>query len=105
MGWYCGVASALARLGIRGHSGPFDWIFSDYSSVLYQIEHNFQDYLNIENLKVCDENEMFFKDLKYGFVYPHDIQMNFENEYHVIFEKYMRRVNFFLNRLFIQLFF
>ena len=45
LGWFCGTASALSKLGLRSHSGPFDWYFSKYSAVLDQIENDFIDFM------------------------------------------------------------
>jgi hypothetical protein len=95
LGWFCGVASALSRLGLRGHSGPFDWYFSEYRGVLSQIENDFRDFLVKDNLKIDDDNPTRFVDIKYGFHYLHDVQEDFEDEYEEICQKYFRRIAVF----------
>lgn len=52
LGWYCGCASSLSKLGLRSVSGPFDWYFSSYRSVLELIETEFVEFMNRENLEV-----------------------------------------------------
>lgn len=99
LGWFCGTASSLGKLGLRGHSGPFDWYFSDYSGVLKQIETGFTDFMNMENLEVDPQNEKAFKDLKYGFYCNHDVKNTFYKEYSDIKEKYRRRAVFFKKAL------
>lgn len=34
----------MAKLGLRSHSGPFDWYYSDYWAVLKQMENDFSDF-------------------------------------------------------------
>jgi hypothetical protein len=95
LGWFCGTASSLSKLGLRSQSGPFDWYFSHYWAVLNQIENDFQDFMVKENLKIEDRDIRVFKDIKYGFRYPHDIKNDFDSEYELIRNKYLRRVKKF----------
>jgi hypothetical protein len=48
-----------------------------------------------ENLKIDDGNTKAFRDIKYGFGYPHDVKSDFESEYELIRNKYLRRVERF----------
>lgn len=93
LGWSCGTASALSRLGLRSCSGPFDWCISSYPGVLRQIETNFQDFLNRDHLELDqgDEFKQTFYDRKYDILFPHDILKDFEREYEMIYQKYQRR--------------
>ncbi len=95
LGWFCGTASSLGKLGLRGHSGPFDWYFSDYSGVLKQIEDGFSDFMNMDNLEVDSQNEKVFKDIKYGFCCNHDVKKTFDKEYSDIQKRYRRRADYF----------
>jgi hypothetical protein len=95
LGWFCGTASSLSKLGLRSQSDPFDWYFSHYWAVLNQIENDFIDFMVKDNLEIQEDNDKVFKDIKYGFVCNHDIQNNFENEYELIRNKYIRRVERF----------
>lgn len=96
LGWNCATASSLSRLGLRSCSGPFDWYFSSYSGVLKQIEMNFLDFMNYDNLELDKTNERVFIDKKYGFICNHDIKKDFEAEWKNIHQKYKRRVTRFL---------
>ena len=96
LGWYCGTASSLSKLGLRSHAGPFDWYFSDYWAVLKQIEMKFSDFMTKSNLEIYDEAGKEFTDKVYGFHCNHDIKKDFDHEYPQIYERYMRRAKRFL---------
>ena len=96
LGCFCGTAAAMERHGLRNHSGPFDWYFSEFDSVLKVIETNFSDFMIKENLFVNGSNPKEFCDMKYGFRCGHDIRHNFEEEYPFIYEKYKRRAEQFM---------
>lgn len=99
LGWFCGTASAMQMLGLRCFSGPFDWYFSDFDSVLKVIENDFGDFMSPKNLQVIDDNPKVFYDKKYGFRCNHDISCNFEIEYPSIYEKYNRRAIRFMQEV------
>lgn len=96
LGCFCGTAAAMEKHGLRSHSGPFDWYFSDFDSVLKVIETDFSDFMKKENLLISESNQKEFCDTKYGFRCGHDIHCNFEEEYPLIYEKYMRRAKQFM---------
>jgi len=95
LGWFCGTASSLSKLGLRSHSGPFDWYFSNFWAVISQIENNFKEFMLKENLEIVDENVKVFRDIKYGFHCNHDVEHDFETEYSKIYARYMQRVDVF----------
>lgn len=97
LGWFCGTASTLGKLGLRNSSGPFDWYFSDFQGVLKQIEDRFTDFLNPTNLEVDKKNTRYFYDSKYGFYYNHDVSNDYETDYPEIYKKYSRRIARFLS--------
>lgn len=97
LGFYCGVASSMSRYGLRNHSGPFDWFVSNLESVLKLMETDFNDFMARRNLSADAENSKVFDDKKYGFRCIHDIQNDFETEYEMIYQKYMRRAERFLH--------
>lgn len=99
LGWFCGTASAMQMLGLRCFSGPFDWYFSDFDSVLKVMENDFDDFMSKKNLQVTEDNPKAFHDIKYGFRCNHDISHNFETEYHSIYEKYNRRAIRFMQEV------
>ena len=94
LGFNCGTASSLSRLGLRSCSGPFDWYVSNYQGVLKQIATNFRDFMNSDNLEVDpnDERGRVFIDRKYNFIFPHEIQSSLMADYDKIHSKYMRRI-------------
>lgn len=96
LGYYCATATAMAKNGLRSFSGPFDWYVSDLESVLDVINTDFIYFMQKENLKVKEDNPLVFTDTKYGFICSHDIQNNFEQEYHNIYIKYNRRAARFM---------
>ena len=95
LGWFCGTASSLAKLGLRSYSGPFDWCFSQLGGVINQIEDDFKEFMLRENLRIDAADKKIFHDIKYGIDYLHDIEEDFDEEYEEIHEKYIRRVNVF----------
>lgn len=95
LGWFCGTASSMEKHGLRSHSGPFDWYFSEFDSVLKVIETDFSDFMKKENLWFNDSNCKVFYDTKYGFHCSHDVVHSFDEEYPLIYQKYMRRVEQF----------
>jgi hypothetical protein len=95
LGWFCGTASSLSKLGLRSQSSPFDWYFSHYWAVLNQIENDFQDFMVKYNLEIVDGNNKVFRDIKYGFYCNHDVKEDFDSEYELIRNKYLRRVKRF----------
>lgn len=97
LGCACTTASSLSKLGIRSVSGPFDWIDSDFNSVMSQIDNEFADFMKKENLEViADTSPIQFRDKKYNFRFPHEIKKCLEAEYDDIFDKYTRRIQRFI---------
>lgn len=99
LGWFCGTASSLAILGLRNFSGPFDWYFSDFDSVIRQIDDEFIDFMRKENLEVIDDKPKEFRDKKYDFYFMHDVKENFDNEYDNIYAKYTKRAKRFIETI------
>lgn len=97
LGHFCSTAMAMQQEGLRCFSGPFDWCRSpELPSILEMIENDFSDYMVKENLKTLENNSKYFEDIKYGFFYPHDICIDFEQEYEEIFKKYAKRAERFI---------
>ena len=57
LGWYCGTASAMSENGFRETSGPFDWMFSDLSAVLFYLDKHFVGFLDENQLEVISEKK------------------------------------------------
>lgn len=95
LGWFCGMASSLAKYGFRNKSYPFDWYFSDFKGVLHFIDTDFSDFMIKENLSEVPDHPREFKDIKYNMHFNHDVKSDFDKEYPDICEKYQRRINRF----------
>ncbi|NMI07182.1 hypothetical protein HF638_24630 [Paenibacillus sp. SZ31] len=96
LGWFCATSASLSKNGFRSFSGPFDWCFSEYESVLHFIENDFKDFLSIENIETIDDKPKEFKDFKYSMIFNHDIHNSFAEDFPTIKEKYIRRIHRFL---------
>lgn len=99
LGWFCGTASSMSKLGLRNFSGPFDWYFSDFDSVINQIDNEFIDFMKKENLEVIENKPNEFRDKKYNFLCNHDIKENFDKEYDAIYDKYIKRAKRFIESI------
>ena len=99
LGENCLPATTLKQVNLRKFSGPFDWIAkSDFSDRISQVETNFENTLNYEDLvfevdKKTDRrhNACSVKNLRTGFIYPHDFQDDSEECYLKQKTKYQRR--------------
>lgn len=98
LGYYCGVAASMSKLGIRSCSGPFDWYISEFQGVLECIENDFGDFLDVNNLEVVS-NGTAFEDKKYNFYLGHEIKVSFERDWETIYRKYMGRINAFKEQI------
>ena len=114
LGFGCGMASSLKRLGLRMTSGPFDWIVGPCFE--YRVElilNNFKDFFNKEDLVLFDDTNKEFRpedsnrrtdvyeNKKTGFRYPHDFMEgdDFEATYPIVLDKYNRRIERFYEYL------
>jgi phosphopantetheinyl transferase (holo-ACP synthase) len=52
-----------------------------------------------DNLKVQEDSAKRFEDTKYGFYFSHDIQNDFESEYELVRDKYIRRAERFMESI------
>ena len=101
LGWFCGTACSLSKLGLRSFSGPFDWYFSnDFSSVVSLVENRFSDFFVRENLEPCELPYQFW-DIEHDFFFMHDNDAGepFDDAYPKIKEKYIKRANRFLEAI------
>lgn len=99
LGENCLPATALQQVNLRKFSGPFDWIDkSDFLLRVCQIESDFEDALNYEDLSFNlnlrtdrKHNTCSVKNLRTGFVHPHDFLDDSEACYLKQKAKYQRR--------------
>jgi hypothetical protein len=114
LGFGCGMASSLKRLGLRMTSGPFDWIVGpDFEYRIELILNDFKDFFNKEDLVLNEKKSNdyqpedpnrhtdTYKNLKNGFVHPHDFMEgdDFDATYPKVLEKYNRRIERFYEYL------
>ena len=99
LGENCLPATTLKQVNLRKFSGPFDWIAkSDFSDRVLQIESEFTNALNYEDL-VFDldrktdnrHNACSVKNSRTGYMYPHDFQDDSQECYLKQKAKYQRR--------------
>ena len=99
LGYYCGVAASMSKMGIRCTSGPFDWYISgEFKGVLSCLENDFSDFLCKDNLEVTNAGTSI-TNTKYLFHMGHEIKNSFEQDYESINEKYMRRIKCFREQI------
>lgn len=100
LGKNCPVAASMSKYGLRSWSGPFDWLITyDFKWVLHFIENNFEDFLPQKHLKHLNKNkgnERQFRDEQSGFVFLHDCEYAFGEQYDELKQKYQRRIERFL---------
>lgn len=94
LGGYCGVASSMAKYGLRSFSGPFDWLDTEFKNVLRCIEKDFDGFLKKDSL-IEDKKVKMFTDKLYNFKFWHEISLGLCEEYDMIYDKYMRRIKRF----------
>ncbi len=99
LGWYCGTASALSRLGLRSASGPFDWVHSELWNVVEMIRTEFAGFAQADNLELWNNSEKICIDKVSEFRLCHDIQENLDLEREAIADKYRRRAERFLSMI------
>lgn len=98
LGWYCGVAASMSKYGLRSFSGPFDWYFSDFDSIIKTLDNDFIDFLMRENQEIEPDGKTFH-DKKYGFIFNHELSRDFEEEYEDVYSKYSRRIDLFRTKI------
>lgn len=96
LGFYCGVAMELERLGIRNTSLPFDWLISaDLERVLELIDTNFNEFLFYDNLgQEYNVNPKYYYDEYFQLHFYHDFNgsMSLDDQLQSVKHKYNRRI-------------
>ncbi len=93
LGNNCATAASLSKHGLRGCSAPFDWVLTDFESLICCLESDFDDFLNIYNIeKIEGDRPKSFKDKKYNITFMHEVDYNFKEEFEAIKSKYQRRI-------------
>jgi len=101
LGWFCSVSMELERIGLRGSSGPFDWLISSWEGVEYCIENNFKGLFDETDIIQYDFDPNIYTNKNLNFDFYHDFthkQSFWEQKYNVQ-EKYQRRIERFFNNI------
>lgn len=97
LGWNCAIAASMEKFGLRSWSGPFDWIVSkDLPGLLSVMEKDFQNFMVLKNLELCDQRHEIFADQSCGFKFMHEGNLFDREQYEAVYEKYQRRIRRFL---------
>lgn len=92
LGYFCGVASSMGKMGIRDGSYPFDWVLSQLKGVLHFVDNDFEDFLCRDHL--IEEGSRFY-DKWQNMDFIHDGSISKVEEYKNICEKYKHRIERF----------
>ena len=97
LGHFCSVALELEKFGLRTESSPFDWLISDFESVISAIETHFDDFLNYDHLSQDKKLHYLYYDSKYKCSFHHDFDKYapLKKQLPVVQSKYARRINRF----------
>ena len=101
LGYFCGIANDLEKLGLRNQSYPFDWGISELSKVIYALEHQFNDFMEYNNMSQSVNFREHYRDDKYDFYFFHDFNKykSFDEQYNSVKKKYERRINRLLENI------
>ncbi len=105
-GCACNVAAGLSRLGLREHSGPFDWIMSNMRLNTTLLKNGFEDFMLKENLhhRRHPMNNGTYFDQKYHIGFIHDFDPaqdapSLDEQYPVVRARYQRRIDYLMQSL------
>ena len=99
LGYFCGVAMELERIGLRSFSLPFDWLISgNFESVLRLIKNNFDDFLDpdfmFQEVSV-NKNYYYNKVTDIHFYHDFSAYRSFDSQIDEVEKKYRRRIQRF----------
>lgn len=97
LGFFCSIATDLAKLGLRHASYPFDWTLSNFRSVISLIENHFDGFLNYENLSQDKDEPSYYYDCENKIWFYHDFSAYkpLKEQLSKVQEKYLRRISRF----------
>ena len=105
LGYFCSVASEIERMGLRTHSGPFDWqACVDFKKRIELIDTHFKEFfehLNEEGLyqKVSEPQIYFMKAVGVFLVHDFTMYKSLAEQLPAVREKYERRVASFYRQI------
>ena len=95
LGWFCSVAEELEKIGLRTASYPFDWILTDWETVMEMMEGSFLGFLDADKLEQDEKTRnMYHHKERKCLTYVHDIDPyeNYERQVEKARLKYERRL-------------
>ena len=101
LGYFCEVAQDLEKLGLRDFSSPFDWGISCFKNVIEAIDHEFEGFLDYDNLSQDITNRAYYHEDRYNFWFYHDFNKyeSLDKQYQKVKDKYFRRIKKFLDSI------
>ena len=105
LGYFCSVASEIERMGLRTHSGPFDWqACVDFRKRIELIDTHFKEFfenLNEEGLyqKVSEPQIYFMKAVGVFLVHDFTMYKSLAEQLPKVRRKYERRVTSFYRQI------
>ena len=101
LGYFCGIAEDLEKIGLRSFSSPFDWILSSFPKVILALEKEFDNFLSYSNLSQSVELRDHYHDDYYDCYFFHDFDKykSLKKQYQSVYDKYNRRISRFLSQI------
>ncbi len=101
LGYFCGVAGDLEKLGLRSTSSPFDWCEASFIKCIELIDTGFNDFMRYDHLLQSTKNREIYMDEEYDFFFFHDFSkyIPLKDQYDQVKEKYDRRISRFLKNI------
>lgn len=98
----CACATYMKRSKLRSTSGPFDWLtHADFDTRIELILSDFENFLNLEDLKFLEKDERMFNDpdcdyyenIRTGFYFFHNFpkDVKLEESYPAVYHQYDKR--------------
>lgn len=97
LGYFCGTAASMSKHGLRGSSGPFDWVFSDFDGVIRTIDNDFKEFISEDCIQFSDDDPLLFMNPKYGIQFVHELRDNYNDEIDSVRKTYLKRIERFKN--------
>lgn len=97
LGYFCGVALELERIGLRDASGPFDWVIAPWAGVAELLTSGFDDLFEADAFEQDPRTPEHYRNSKYGIAFYHDFDrwISFDAQLPNVREKYERRIERF----------
>ena len=77
LGYNCEIANALLNCAARDASYPFDWTFSNMSTIIHMFQNRFSDFFRKDEFRLARYKGSPAMQYKGGIVYVHDGQFDY----------------------------